>query len=230
MNDLVLSVAVVLFPGLIAAILTDNLIVHKKPWSNFKLGLYSFVFGVSCYTVLQLIAWVGVFNPFNLTFLPKLAGQLDIWNFGTNSHSSIEIEEVIAASALAIPIAAFFSRIVNTKLFTYLAKLAANSDKYGDENLFSYYLTSDEISWVYVKDREANLTYEGYIDAFSENETIQEVVLKDVTVYGYTFSEELYTAPSIYLCKPLGVLIIEQILQTSNGESNDTETQPPSRD
>jgi hypothetical protein len=40
---------------------------------------------------------------------------------------------------------------------------------------------------------------------------MQELVLADVTVYRYEDSSELYSVPSIYLCKELGKFIIESI-------------------
>jgi len=53
------------------------------------------------------------------------------------------------------------------------------------------------------------LTYEGYVESFSENEKIQEVKLSDVRVYYSEDSTRLYELSKIYLAGPPGRFTIE---------------------
>lgn len=228
MNDLVLLVAVVLFPGLIATIIADRLVVHVRPWTSFKYTIYSFVFGVSCYAGLQifvtLVGWIDI----NVEFLPSLAGRLDVWSLvSTRDAANVELSEVLAATLCAIPIACLGAIGVNRKWLNRIAQFFQISRKYGDENLYSYYLNSDEIDWVYVRDIERKLTYQGRVNAYCETSALQEIVLAEVTIFGYENSEEYYSIPSIYIGRELGNLIIEAIppdhLGSSNGQESDNQ-------
>ncbi len=83
--------------------------------------------------------------------------------------------------------------------------------KYGDENLYSYYLNLKEVEWVWVRDPINDLTYQGKVSQFSENKSIQELVLSDVSVYSYLNSKLQYEVPSLYLTKKHGEMIIEAV-------------------
>ena len=217
MNELAITVAVILFPGLIATILADALIVHTKPWDSFRYSVYSFTFGVLSYVGLQIIVWIfGWLNFLNVTFLPSLAGKLDIWNFANPDKRIVDVTEVIAALLVGICASIVTVAIINTKVVIRAANKTRISRKYGDENLFSYFLNSDAVQWVYVRDIDNNITYKGKVNSFSESENVQELVLDDVTIYDYDSSEERYSVPTVYLSKSFGKFIIEQIKQVGS--------------
>jgi len=211
MNELAITVAIIIFPGVIAAVICDKIIVHQPRWDHFKFGLYSFILGITCYIALQflvnivdLLLKIDENNSYNL---------LSIWKFFSESEEKLNLLEVFGATILSMPVALFASWIVNYKIFNKLSKKLRISNKYGDENLFSFYLNMDGLDWVYVRDIDNNITYQGKILSFSENDNIQEIVLSDVTVYSYTDSEEYYSVPSTYICKNMGTFIIEAIPQ-----------------
>lgn len=215
MNELGVLIAIILFPGLIATVICDKITVHFKPWGPFKYAVNSFVLGVWSYALLQLITFlIGLF-PSSITFLPQLAGTLDIWSVATSAERNIELAEVFTAALMAIPVAFIAAWLTNLKMFNRIATRMGISERYGDENLFSFYLNFKETDWVYVRDFENNLTYEGRVHSFSETDHMQEILLQDVTVYGY---DEPYTAPMTYLCKATGQFVIESIPKDSFGE------------
>ena len=72
-----------------------------------------------------------------------------------------------------------------------------------------FFLTQLENKWVWVRDREGGITYEGYADSFSTTEEIAEIVLLQVKVYNYEDSLLLYQIPKIYLSLPMDRLLIE---------------------
>ncbi|MCC6545315.1 MAG: hypothetical protein IT392_12595 [Nitrospirae bacterium] len=222
MNELAVAVSIILFPGLIATVISDKITNHSRGWGSFKYSIYSFIFGVTCYVALQVVGWLlGMLQPY-LQLLPSLSGYLDVWTIATNSHSKIDLFEVGAATIMSVPVAFFAAYLINHKTFNKIAKRISVSNKYGDENLFYYYLNADEIDWVYVRDFERKLTYEGRICSYSENDNIQEIVLSEVTVYGYEDSDEYYSVPSIYLCREMGRFVIEgvptEILEEASGK------------
>lgn len=225
MNQLAIAVAIIMFPGIVAAVICDKIIVHQPRWDHFKFGLYSFVLGVSCYLFLQ-----GLVYSFDLIFtkyfsLNKLLwSHLKVWSIISNGSPNIKALEVFQATMLAMPVAYFASLIVNYKIFNKVSQRLRISNKYGDENLFSYFLNANEVNWIYIRDIENDLTYQGRVISFSENDNIQEIVLSNVTVYSYQNSEEYYSVPSLYLCKKMGTFVIETIPSELLEVENDQET------
>lgn len=214
MNKLALAIVVILFPGIIATIISDKITVHNTKWGSFKYGMYSFVLGTSCYILLQFILFFfnAAFCLFSNTGSTTWS-HLKIWNIITDNEVKTKLSEIGQATMMSVPVAFFASFLINYKVFNKLSRKLGISNKYGDENLFSFYLNSDEVDWVYVRDAESDVTYQGRINSYSENNDIQELVLYNVTVYSYEESDELYSLPSIYLCKKMGSFVIESIPQ-----------------
>jgi len=210
MNQLAVAIAIVLFPGLIASVICDKVIVHYQRWEIFKYGIYSFVFGLLCYTLLQGIV-IGL-NSFD-KILPGVevgsSGRLSAWTLVTAEKYKIDLAEVLWATILAPLIAAVAAAVVNLKLITRAAGKLGISDKYGDENLYSFFLNSKNVDWVYVRDREMKVTYFGRVISFSEYSNVQELALEDVDVFDLDTSALLYSVKAIYLTKSMGQFVIE---------------------
>ncbi len=212
MNELAVAVGVILFPGLIAAVICDQITVHSPKWGAFKYSVYSFIFGLACYAVLQLIifAWQCAASHAS----PVLASEwatLNVWTIATTQEVSIKLSEVFWATFLSPVVAATAALSVNRKLINRWARLLRVSAKYGDENLFYFFLNSPNIDWVYVRDISNKLTYQGRVVSFSEADHMQELLLSDVTVFAYETSDEFYSVPFIYLTKVPGSFVIETV-------------------
>jgi hypothetical protein len=166
--------------------------------------------GVISYGLLQVIVY-----SWNILSSLRLGNvswtHLKIWNNAVSASSDLSAWEICCATALSIPVAFLASSIINFKIFPRIAKWLRFTTKYGDENLYSYYLSAKEIDWVTVRDYEKNLTYEGKVQFHSENDKIQELVLSDVSVYRYEDSAFLYSLTTIYLSREAGKFIIEAI-------------------
>ena len=112
------------------------------------------------------------------------------------------------------------------KLINRFGKWIKLSNKYGDENLYSYFLNAKEVEEVYVRDVENKLTYHGFVNSFSETDEIKELVLLDVVVYDYETSQKLYSLDKIYLSKSKENLIIELPYKNNeNGTENTEQTE-----
>lgn len=213
MNELAITIGIILFPGLIATVIADKITQHTKRWGTFKYSIYSFIFGVSCYVLLQGIIF-GFWIPAHYicpNSLTLSSITLDVWSIISTEKFSISISNVFWATALSPVVAVIVVYTYNEKIINKLAHKMGISSKYGDENLFSYYLNSNDLDWVYVRDIPNKFTYQGRILAYSEADDIQEIVLSDATVFDYETSDELYSLPKIYLSKPRGSFIIEAI-------------------
>jgi hypothetical protein len=218
MNDLAILIGLISFPGLIATILCDKLLVHAERWNSFKYAVYTFVFGVSSYVTLQIVVWV--INAMN-RHLPLVTArsELKLWDT-LISGKSLDFSEVAWATAVAPVVALLAVYLVNKKVVNRFGQRLGISNKYGDENLFSYFLNASDVYWIYVRDPSAGLSYRGAIRSFSETKNVQEIVMTSVTVYDYADSSELYRLDSIYLSKPLGSFIIEAPDSINKGDSN----------
>lgn len=218
MNQLVVTLIVILLPGIIANVICDKIVVHSK-WTSFKFSLYALVLGVFSYVSLQLIQY-GIDFVRDLSLDVTNWSHLQVWDMAANVTATIPAKEVVFASLLSLPVSFLAAFAINRKVFFRIGAIFKVTSKYGDENLFSYYLNAQEIDWIYVRDIEANLTYQGRIVSYSENEQIQEVVLSDVTVFRYQDSEEMYSVPTIYISKDIGKFRIEAIPHQFLGEEN----------
>lgn len=218
MNQLVVTLIVILLPGIIANVICDKIVVHSK-WTAFKFSLYALVLGVFSYALLQTI-----FYAIDICCAGTTKGiewtHLKVWDVSTNGKTKIPALEVVFASILSLPVSFFAALLINRKVFFIIGAWFKVTSKYGDENLFSYYLNAKEIDWIYVRDFENQLTYQGRVVSYSENEQMQEVVLSDVTVFRYSDSAELYSLPTIYLSKQVGQFAIEAVPRELLGEEN----------
>jgi hypothetical protein len=209
MSQFAVTLIAVMFPGIISAIVADKITSHSK-WDSFKFGLYSLVLGILAYALLQALSLV--FDLFVDDGFSSRWNWLTIWDRAAKADAIVNPYEVGWAAVLAFPVAFAASFSVNYKVFNKIASFLKISKKFGDENLFSYFMNGDGIDWVYIRDRAADLTYEGQVMSFAENTTCHEVVLANVKVYNYTTSELCYEVPFIYLCKAFGEIVIESAI------------------
>jgi hypothetical protein len=218
-SELTIRLIVLLIPGLIAALMIETLTVHTK-WSQFRFVLYSILLGYASYFSYQAFeivrgvvcwAWTHTFSY----------NQLSFWGSLFSPKVPISLREVFVTCVFSILLGMVMSGIIQYKVVNRIARWLRISEKYGDENLFSFFLNAKEISWIWVRIPSKNLTYEGYRESFSETETIREVVLRDVKVYRYEDSEFLYEIPAIYLCLPVNDIIIEMPKQPGKEDSSE---------
>lgn len=224
MNELAVSIAVILFPGLIASVICDKIAAHSAKWDAFKYSIYSFIFGVTCYAVVQGVYGASAIVAHWISGGPTTPlPVLHVWSIARLQGVSIDLWEVDYATLAAPVVAGVATFINNRKIVNKLFRLLHVSYKYGDDNLFSHYLSSDELSWVYVRDPAINQSYRGRVFSYSETDHIQEIVLSEVTVYNYETSDQLYVLPSIYLAKLAGTFVIESASCKPKEKNNDDE-------
>ncbi len=222
MNELLLTIGIISFPGLIAALVCDKLVVHTEPWGSLKYGIYTFVFGISSYVVVQSVCFLLFKIGYHLPLL-NVGGTLSTWKVLSSHLGSVSYFEVIWATLVSPFVAAAASVVVNYKLINKAAQRLGISRKFGDENLYSYFLNSPDINWVYVRDFKNNLTYQGRVQSFSETKEVHEIVLAEVKVFEYSTSDEFYDVPFIYLCGPHGSYAIEAVPPERLGETDGQE-------
>lgn len=225
MNELAVAIAIVLLPGLIASVICDKIVVHSVRWDGFKYSIYSFLFGICSYLLLQMLIYACLATS-KIDIAPFTIDKpiLGVWSIIGNQKSQISLLEVTLSTALSPLVAIIAAGIINFKILNKLAQKLKVSSKYGDENLFSFFLNSKEVSWVYVREKGAGLTYCGHVVSYAESDKIQELVLSNVKVFDYETSDELYETSLIYLSKSVGAFTIEVPMNTPpEGEGNDNQ-------
>lgn len=209
-NILAIEIAIILLPGLVASVICDKLAVHSPKWGGFKYSIYSFLFGILSYALLQLVEYVyQLIVSFACDVEILQSYKLGVWKILHDEKAVIPLHEVGWATVLAPIIALLAAFIVNYKLLNKFAQLLKISQKYGDENLFSFFLTLQQVDWVYIRDKDKGLTYFGRVVSYSECDNMQEVVLSDVDVCEYESSDHLYSVSIVYLSRPVGCFVIE---------------------
>jgi len=204
-NQVFVSLIILLVPGIVATLILDATMQHEK-WDNFIFSVYVIIFGFFSYFSLLIIEQIFFANPW-------IDYQFKIFAFFTNLEG-VKLErssywEIGLACIIAGLLSLLASYAVNHKWLTRFARYCRISNKYGDENLFYYYLNNRNIKWVYIRDFPKKMTYVGRLDSFSENNGVQELSLLDVDVYGLENSQPYGHVNTLYLCGKAGDFTIE---------------------
>lgn len=204
LSNIALELIVILLPGIIATLITKNLTITKN-WDPFKFSIYTILFSGVTYLLLQ-----GVINVF-LWVKSKIEGSifeaniLSIWS-NIEGNRIVPYREVIFACLLSIFVGLIASAFIRKKILYKIAKFFKVSYKFGDENLFYDFMRKDKTNAIYLKDIKNNIIYHGYVDYYSESDTIRELVLRDVDVYSYKDSKFYFLHQRFILVKILSMI------------------------
>lgn len=213
-SELTIRLLLIFFPGIIAALVINSLTTHKKKEFNLFL-LYSFILGLTSYFGVYLFVLVnnmivnlnGYDGKLKLQFLESL----------TNGESFIQIEEVLITTVVAFLMAIGISAILNRGTLHKWARKLKITSQFGENDVWQHTFNSPDIEWVTIRDFENDLIYQGYLGAFSDTFTSNELLLSDVVVYSSSTAEELYRVDAIYLTRNAANLTIEfQKLNSTN--------------
>ena len=92
--------------------------------------------------------------------------------------------------------------------------------RYGDEDVWDFYLNSGDkhVEYVHFRDFTTNLVFAGWVDAFSESGKLREIVLREARVFDMDSAALLYTAPRLYIAREPSQILMEFPRQQGNGE------------
>ncbi|MFW5895247.1 MAG: hypothetical protein ACOCT9_00735 [archaeon] len=193
LSGLTIKLIMILIPGAICTLIIERLTIHKN-WTPLKFIVNVILLGSLSYLIYQLFITI----PFWITGDPRDQKILDVW-LQLTDKKEIPFDEVILGSVISIILGFISSAFIQYKILNKIAQGLRISDKYGDENLYTYFLNSPVTDEVYLRDKENGITYHGIVDSFSENDHNKEIVLTNVTVYHSKTSTELYDLEKIYI-------------------------------
>lgn len=217
-SQLIISLIILLIPGIIAALIFDAITQHK-PWNNFIFSVYVVLFGWLSYLPLWLWNKFAKALESNIQWGSVYAfTKLEKSNLNENIYY-----DVLLAAFFAVIFAYLIAYAANHKWLTRAANKLGVSDKYGDESLFYYYLnggSKKDIKWLSVHDFSRDIIYAGALLSYSEQDGAQELVLVNVDVY--PAAGDSYRLDNIYICAKKGNLSIEPLAvkPAANPEGN----------
>ncbi len=214
-SSLTIKIIILLIPGFISYFIYKRITSRANNRSDLMFIAVSILLGILSYVSLQIIYLILYCIKSVCSDINSDSPVLNTFK-SISKESSIPYNEVIYASICGVVIAYLFTYIDTYNLINRLACDLKVSTKKSDENLFSLYLNSSEIEWIYIRDIENKLTYLGSVSLYSEKDNFKEIVLNEVTIYNYPESEKLYDVESIYLCLKNENIIIEQANTKSN--------------
>ncbi|WP_417900464.1 DUF6338 family protein [Bacillus haimaensis] len=218
-SELTVRLLLIFFPGIISAIIIDNLTIHRGRELKVFL-LNAFILGLASYFILFI--WISINN-----WIVKLRGLEPTWKVNfldslIDKTSNIDIKEVLIATMISFLLGLLISAAINYKILHRFAKKIKITKKFGQLDVWSYTFDSPDIGWVIVRDLDQDLMYQGWVEAFSDTHEINELLLRDVNVYRNSTAEELYFMQGLYITRDLNNIIIE-FPQIENDEDQNNE-------
>jgi hypothetical protein len=199
-TELVWKLFLLLLPGVVATLMLNQISGNKK-MSPFNFLLYSALLGITSYIIMEI--GVSVFNIIRALSSHELrldwGLSLTVWDNLFANDKDINKLEIILSYLLSIPLGIFYGFIISKKLFHKLFQKLGFTNRYGDNDVWSFFLNSPETQWILLRDKSTNLTYFGNIRAYSDTTDYREILLNDVTVFTSDTWEELYNSESVYL-------------------------------
>ena len=178
---LVFQLGIIFLPGLIWAQL-DARYAMKEKSGPAEFFIRAFIFG--------LVTYVGVYCLYGL--LGCNFSLLEINYSGTRKFLSKEfIDEIIISVPFSFVLAVIWIYAATYKLLTRFLHRIRATKKYGDEDVWDLAFNSSEVrpEYVHVRDFDKNITYAGWVKAFSETGKLRELLLSDVVVYSNSDEE-----------------------------------------
>jgi len=208
-SQFTIKLIIILIPGAIAGIIYEKITIHKKR-NSFEFLVMAILFGGVSYLTAQTF-----FSIFGIK-------SIDLSLFWENIYSNyIPYKAVIFASISSILVALIGAYIDQFKLINRFTRWIGASHKYGDEELYMYFLNHEDIQAIYLRDKTKGLTYHGDVIAFDETDGYKELVLSNVHVYGYDDSQWYYDIDKLYVARSKDDITIEvPIIKSKDGDEN----------
>jgi hypothetical protein len=188
--DLALAqLALIFLPGIIWASIDARYGVGLRP-NQFALMLKSFLFGVATHTVLFLL----------YTALGYNYGYAEILNNNQGAGLINFMDEIAISIPLSVAMSIIWLYLITYRIFMKLLHYINATKRYGDEDVWSFTLNSNQphVEYVHLRDIKNGFIFAGWVNTYSENEPIREILLRDAIVYNDQ-GEKISEAPHLYI-------------------------------
>lgn len=213
MNVALAQIALIFLPGLIWSAI-DSQFGSCKNRSQFEISVRAFLFGVFSYSML-----------FALYSLLDIPFDLDMLTTQGESKSLAGLDEIFFSVPLAFVFATIWLYAIKYRWAMKFFQFIGATNRFGDDDVWSFTFNSNQphVEYVHVRQLETGVTYAGFVNAYSEDSNIRELLLKDAEVYAAD-GTLVSTPPHVYLSFERSKLWIE-FPYKNDGETNGTETE-----
>lgn len=199
-TELVWNLFLLLLPGVISTLMVRYITTHKQ-YSVFEFVIYSAVLGIGTFVIMELfysLFWI-ILGLFSSSVSIEFGLNLSIWNNLFNGQKSLNNYEMFISYLLAIPIGFFWGILISKKIIIRIFQKWKLTKRYGDDDVWSFYLNSPSAEWIYLHNKKTNITYFGKIRAYSDSTEKREILLEDVIVYESDTWTEKYQSNAVFL-------------------------------
>jgi hypothetical protein len=208
-SALTLRVVLLFFPGVVCALIVQAL-MNRRERGALDFLVDAFVFGVGTYLLLAMLR-AGCARISQIAGWPTPA-EITFFDVLLNEKARISWGEIALSAVVAVLLGAGVAAIGNHHLLYRIAERLGISRKFGDPDVWNYFLNSPDIRWVAVRDVATDTVYEGAVEAFSDTGVAPELLLRAVRVSRSSTYTKLYDCDRVYLSRDRSSLVIEQIL------------------
>lgn len=208
LSALTLRVVLLFFPGVVCALIVQAL-TNRRERTTPSFLIDAFLFGVGVYLLLAGLraACAAVAQPAGWAVPPEIT----FFNVLINEQARISWGEIGFSALAALVLGAAVAAVINHHVLYRTAERLGISRKFGDPDVWSYFLNSPDIRWVVVRDVATDTVYEGAVEAFSDTGAAPELLLRSVKVSRNSTDTKLYECDRVYLSRDRSSLVVEQI-------------------
>ena len=198
-TELVWNLFIILLPGVVATLMLRYFVTHKQ-FPIFEFVIYSATLGIGVFIVMELfysIYWIifSIFSNVKLYF----GLNLSIWDKLFTGIKSVNKYELFISYLISIPFGYICGFIISKKYILSFFRKLALTERSGDDDVWSFYLNSNKVAWVFIHVKSEGYTYYGRISAYSDSTEKREILLSDVITYDSSTWTELYQVTETYL-------------------------------
>lgn len=166
----------------------------------------------------------GVFGLIDLRFENRFIKPVNIIKYITNSNTEMPISNMCVAMIFSLIIALVFTKLDSHNIIYKLAKKTNLTYKVSSKPVWETSLSQKE--YVVVRDYVSKNTFYGQVIEYSDDSSIRELLLKDVSVFTEE-SQLLYNAEEVFLSREHNEISIEifDYSKQSEGEDNNEKLQ-----
>ena len=200
-SDLTVRIILLFLPGIISKLILEQLTVYKDHRFSYFV-VYSLLLGfLSYFSYMIFLSLVGLFAEVDRTVI--FFGAL------TDEEAKVDFSEIFYVCIVSIILGFMLSYMINRNFLHRFATFIRLTNKFGDIDVWGHLFNSqDDTQWAVIRDLQYDLTFEGWIDAFSDTHEQNELLLRDVIVFS-SDGDELYRTPALYLHREAADITIE---------------------
>jgi hypothetical protein len=200
LNDFFIKIILIFLPGVLTTLIIRSLLTNKTI-PNFYFVIYSFVYGVSIYAILELFLTIIQCIIYLLfrKYYPFIIDDLTIWDYLFGVKPVFNKNELIFATLMTIPYSYVLGSLFHKRVIARIFRKFNMSARDGEDDVWDGIFEHDGFEIVVVRDFKHNLAYYGIVQEYSESFDKREILLEDVEVYEQENWKYRYSLNKVYL-------------------------------